>query len=61
MATEKHASDAGWISRRNMLLSLAGAGSLSALAGRRALAANTPRPNIVLFLSDDMGWKEAGA
>ena len=44
----------------NLLLSLAGAGSLSALAGRRALAAGAPRPNIVLFLSDDMGWKEAG-
>ena len=25
-----------------------------------AQGGNAPRPNIVLFLSDDMGWKEAG-
>jgi hypothetical protein len=61
MATAEHESDARWVSRRKMLASLAGAASsLSALSGRRALAANTGRPNIVLFLSDDMGWKEAG-
>lgn len=35
-------------------------GFLLVLAGAVACGADAPRPNIVVFLSDDMGWKQVG-
>lgn len=51
-------SGAATFTRRALLA--AGAGSFVSYVFRGAQAAQTPRPNIVVFLSDDMGWDQVG-
>ena len=47
------------LSRRGMLSALAGA-ILPESPPRARAAGKAPRPNIVVFLSDDMGWDQVG-
>jgi len=47
------------MSRRGMLLSMAGLNPWLALRGH-PMPAGAPRPNIVVLLSDDMGWEQVG-
>ncbi|MDP2997276.1 MAG: arylsulfatase [Bryobacterales bacterium] len=47
------------MSRRGLLLSMAGLNPWLPLRGH-ATPAGAPRPNIVVLLSDDMGWEQVG-
>ncbi|MCP4645216.1 MAG: sulfatase [bacterium] len=47
------------INRRHFLTGLASAGAALALGGRAAAARETQRPNVVLFVVDDMGWMDS--
>src|SRR4051794_35275778 len=47
-------------SRRGFLLGMAGLGAATAPLPWLARAAAAPRPNIVILLSDDMGWDQVG-
>ena len=46
------------LSRRRLLAGAAAAAGLG--AWRLASGQTAPRPNILLFLSDDMGWDQVG-
>src|SRR5947208_6741190 len=47
-------------SRRGFLLGMAGVGAATLPLSWLARAAAAPRPNIVILLSDDMGWDQVG-
>src|SRR6188508_2728270 len=47
-------------SRRGFLLGMAGLGAAAIGSPWLARAAGAPRPNIVILLSDDMGWDQVG-